>query len=194
MTSADSIFAGLVQRGLPEHVAAGIVWNLEDESGLNSGINEAAPTVPGSRGGYGLAQWTGPRRNALEAYAADRGADVSDPSMQLDFLVSELQGPEGRAYDRLMATSTPEDAAAAFATDFLRPAKQHLDRRVADYRGGNALADFPLYGEAPRPAPNALAAYTPAPQPSFGPAPQPGVLDIAGSYNRGKALYDQRYG
>lgn len=148
MLTEDDIYAGLVARGLPPHVAAGIIPNLIDESGLNPGINEAAPIVPGSLGGYGLAQWTGPRRNALEEYAQGQGVPVSDPQMQLDFLVSELQGPERRAYEALLATDTPEEAAAAFATDFLRPAKQHLDRRVADYMGGdvyqpgNALTQF----------------------------------------------------
>lgn len=137
---AFDIYRGLVNRGLPSHVAEGIVMNLEDESGLNPGINEIAPIVPGSRGGYGLAQWTGPRRKQLEAFAADRGAPVSDTDTQLDFLMYELQGPERAAFDRLMAAGSTGDAAASFATNFLRPAKSHLDRRVAKYTG----ADLPF--------------------------------------------------
>lgn len=134
------VFSGLVSRGIPPHIAEGITMNLRDESGLNPGINEAAPVVPGSRGGYGLAQWTGPRRKALEAAAAQRGVSVDDPDFQLDFLVGELQGPERQAWDRVVQTSTAGDAAAAFATNFLRPAKEHLERRVASYTGGgNAL-------------------------------------------------------
>lgn len=119
--------------------------------------------VPGSRGGYGLAQWTGPRRNALESYAAEMGTPVSDPEMQLDFLVDELQGPEADAYRSLLATTTPEEAAVAFARNFLRPAEPNLNRRVADYMGGidtprNALAD---YASAPQ---NAFAMYEPVPR------------------------------
>ena len=38
-----------------EHVADGFVMNFKDESGLNPGINEQNPIVPGSRGGFGLA-------------------------------------------------------------------------------------------------------------------------------------------
>jgi hypothetical protein len=87
VTSPDQIFSGLVDRGLPPHVAAGIVENLKDESGLDPGINEVEPLVPGSRGGFGLAQWTGPRRVALENYAAQRGANIADPQLQLDFLM-----------------------------------------------------------------------------------------------------------
>lgn len=48
---ADYIRQGLVKRGLPEHVADAFVVNFQDESGLNPGINEANPIVPGSRGG-----------------------------------------------------------------------------------------------------------------------------------------------
>ena len=89
---------GLVARGMPEHIADGFVMNFKDESGLNPGINEQAPIVPGSRGGFGLAQWTGPRRKALEAYASSQGKPVSDMNVQLDFLMQELQGPEPAAW------------------------------------------------------------------------------------------------
>lgn len=190
----EEAFSELVQRGLPEHVALGIVRNLQDESGLDPGINELSPVVPGSRGGFGLAQWTGPRRHALESFAAERGVPASDPDVQFDFLMTELRGPESNAYRSVISTSTPEEAASAFATDFLRPAPQHLDRRVADYRDGlgmdNALAGY----DVPQ-ADNALAGYAPPPpqMPQF-PEQAPGVLDIAGSYNRGKAAYDFRHG
>ena len=46
---AAAIREGLISRGLPDHVADGFVMNFQDESGLNPGINEAAPVVPGSR-------------------------------------------------------------------------------------------------------------------------------------------------
>jgi len=124
---------GLVKRGLPEHVADGFVMNFKDESGLNPGINEQNPIVPGSRGGFGLAQWTGPRRKALEAFAAQRGVPVDDPNMQMDFLVQELQGPEARAAQRIMASQDAGSAAQAIVNDFLRPAEQHRAARAAKY-------------------------------------------------------------
>lgn len=125
---------GLTQRGLPEHVADGFVMNFKDESGLDPSINEQNPLVPGSRGGFGLAQWTGPRRQALEAYAQSRGLPASDQNVQLDFLKTELEGPEASAGQSIMATENTGDAAAAIAQDFLRPAPQHLANRVASYR------------------------------------------------------------
>ncbi|MGL4310626.1 MAG: phage tail tip lysozyme, partial [Paracoccaceae bacterium] len=133
---ADMIRAKLVERGLPPAVAEGFVMNFNDESGLNPGINEIAPVVPGSRGGFGLAQWTGPRRVALEKFAAERGLPVDNVDVQLDFLMTELQGPEAGAWSKISGAQDPGSAAAAIATHFLRPAEEHLDRRVASYTGG----------------------------------------------------------
>jgi len=134
---ADMIRAGLVQRGLPPHIADGFVMNFRDESGLNPGINEAAPMVPGSRGGFGLAQWTGPRRVALETFASNRGLPVDSIDAQLDFLMTELQGPESRAARSIMAAPDSAAAADAVLRDFLRPAPEHVATRSADYLGGS---------------------------------------------------------
>jgi hypothetical protein len=136
----DAIRQGLIARGMPEHVADGFMMNFKDESGLNPGINEQNPTVPGSRGGFGLAQWTGPRRRALEAFAAERGADVADPNMQLDFLMTELQGPESGAAKAIFAAQDSGQAGAAIVNKFLRPAESHRASREARYTGGQGGA------------------------------------------------------
>ena len=127
---------GLVARGMPEHIADGFVMNFKDESGLNPGINEQDPTVAGSRGGFGLAQWTGPRRRALEAYAGSQGKPVSDMNVQLDFLMQELQGPEAAAWQDISASPDAGAAGAAIVNSFLRPAEEHRARREAAYMGG----------------------------------------------------------
>jgi hypothetical protein len=141
------IRAGLIERGMAPHIADGFLMNFKDESGLDPGINEAAPIVPGSRGGFGLAQWTGPRRVALEKFAAARGAAPSDANVQLDFLMTELQGPESRAARNIFAAPDAGSAAAAIAKDFLRPAPKHLERRVAEYTGMNPGASIPAIME-----------------------------------------------
>lgn len=130
---ADSLVKGLTERGIPEHIANGFVMNFKDESGLDSGINEKNPTVPGSRGGYGLYQLTGPRRVAYEQFARQKGVDPSDADAQLDFLVSELKGPESAAAKKIFATDNAGSAAAAIATNFLRPNANSLRQRVAKY-------------------------------------------------------------
>lgn len=131
-----AIRQGLIERGLPEHVADGFIMNFTDESNLDPGINERNPIVPGSRGGFGLAQWTGPRRKELEAFAAERGAPVDDLNTQLDFLMTELEGPERAAAQAILSTQNAGDAGAAIVNKFLRPAEEHRARRVAEYTGG----------------------------------------------------------
>lgn len=161
--SADYLRQGLIRRGLPAHVADAFILNFQDESGLNPGINEIKPIVPGSRGGFGLSQWTGPRRVAYERFAAGRGASLDDPDAQMDFLMTELQGSEARAARSILSAPDTATAAVAIVRDFLRPAPEHLARRSAKYAG----AETQTYsaGAQPSQAPqNALAAAPEAPR------------------------------
>ncbi len=142
----DRVIKGLMARGMPQHVAEGFAMNFQDESGLDAGINEISPLVPGSRGGFGLAQWTGPRRKQLEAFAAERGVPVNDENMQMDFLVWELANSEKGAANEIFSTQNSGDAAAAIVNKFLRPAEEHRARREASYlagSGGNVAAGGP---------------------------------------------------
>lgn len=169
------ILQGLINRGLPQHVAQAFVMNFKDESGLNPGINEHNPTVPGSRGGFGLYQLTGPRRVAYENFAQQRGVDPADTDAQLDFLMVEGKGPERAAFQKILSAPDVGSAAAAITTDFLRPAPQHQASRVAKYTGDSMV---------PRDHSAQVAAQTNTSPPpfSFGfpgtPLP-PGVADYA---------------
>lgn len=126
----------LLNRGMPEHIADAFVMNFKDESGLDPGISERNPTVPGSRGGYGLYQLTGPRRKAYEAYAAEKGVPLDSADAQLDFMMTELEGPESAAWQAIQAAPDKGSAAAAIVNQFLRPAEAHRASRVARYTGG----------------------------------------------------------
>lgn len=142
----QEILAGLVARGLPLHIAQGIVANMKAESNLQPGINEIAPVVPGSRGGFGLNQWTGPRRVAYERFAAERGAPVDDLQTQLDFTMYELQGPELAAYEALQGAQDPLEAARIYSEQFLRPGIPNMDKRLgyaADI-AGMPMPNLPL--------------------------------------------------
>lgn len=130
---AAYIREGLIRRGIPEYEADAWILNMQDESGLNPGINEIEPLVPGSRGGFGLYQLTGPRRVAYEDFAQRTGAPVDDIDAQLDFLMYELQGPESRAAERIRSADTTGEAAAAIVNHFLRPAESHRARRSSRY-------------------------------------------------------------
>lgn len=130
---APEIRQKLLDRGLPSHVADGFILNFQDESGLNPGINEQNPTVPGSRGGFGLYQLTGPRRREYEAFAQQRGVPVDDVDAQLDFMMQEGSGSEKAAFDKILAAPDTATAAQAIVSDFLRPAPGHRQARMARY-------------------------------------------------------------
>lgn len=132
----QDVIGGLQGRGIPTHIAEAFAMNIQDESAFNTSVNEANPTVPGSRGGFGLIQWTGPRRKGLEAFAEAQGKPADDLDVQLDFLVQELGGTESAAWTRISAASTKEEAAALILNEFLRPAESHRESREAKYLGG----------------------------------------------------------
>lgn len=136
---------GMVRRGLPEHVADAFLLNFQDESGLDPGINERNPIVPGSRGGFGLYQLTGPRRVAYERFASNRGAAFDDIDTQLDFLGGEMGlpglglenepffGSESRAAQSILGSRDTSSAAQAVVHNFLRPSPEHRTSRAARY-------------------------------------------------------------
>jgi hypothetical protein len=126
----QQIIAELIARGVSPPVAQGIVANMKAESNLQPGINEISPVVAGSRGGFGLNQWTGPRRVAYEQFAAERGAPLDDLQTQLDFTMYELQGPERAAYSALQGVQDPIEAARIYSEKFLRPGIPNMDKRL----------------------------------------------------------------
>ena len=153
----QEIIAGLLARGVSLPVAQGIVANMKAESNLQPGINEISPVVPGSRGGFGLNQWTGPRRVAYEQFAAERGAPLDDLQTQLDFTMYELKGPEKAAYTALQGVQDPLEAARIYSERFLRPGIPNMDKRLG-YAA--ELAGMPMPSGA-SPTPNASTPFGP---------------------------------
>lgn len=136
----EEVLQGLLARGVPPHVAQGILGNISVESGFNPGINEINPVVKGSRGGFGLFQHTGPRRRQLEAFAQSSGRPVDSIDTQLDFAMHELSTTEKRAGQALSGAKTAEEAARIFSEQFLRPGVPHLDRRIAAATGAPVVS------------------------------------------------------
>jgi hypothetical protein len=90
--NARIIMAGLQQKfGLTQNQSAGLVGNLGFESGGLKQMQERRPAIPGSRGGWGWAQWTGPRRDAFEAYAKEHSLDPSSFQANYGYLMHELE-------------------------------------------------------------------------------------------------------
>jgi hypothetical protein len=119
--------------GLAPQQAAGLVGNLQAESGAN--INPNAP--PGDNGtAFGSAQWRGPRLAALRQYAANQGLDPMTTAAQQGFMRQEMIGQgnkmptEGGAYAGLTATNTPAGAATAVDRLYERSSGEHRGRRI----------------------------------------------------------------
>ena len=136
------------------------LMNFQDESGMQADTVEGVPSVHGTRG-KGYYQLTGPRRDAFEAQF---GADGYTDANQVAFLIQELGGSESRAGKRILEAAASGDVgatAASIVTDFLRPAAEHRDRRVAQYTGGGGNQN-----------PSARARATQNPNQGAGPASQ----------------------
>lgn len=121
--------------GITKEQAAGLVGNLDYESGSFKQLQEQSPLVPGSRGGYGFAQWTGDRRVAFENWAESQGLDPSSYEANLGFTIHEIQNtPEGRFFSRLSKSKTAEEAATIVSKQYLRPGIPNLKERLSRAR------------------------------------------------------------
>lgn len=109
--------------------AAAIFGNAGHESGGFKSLQEKKPLVPGSRGGYGIMQWTGPRRRDYEAYCKRNNLDPADMKSNYKFLFVELKGPEGKVLPKLRAAKTLDEKVEVFMKGFLRPGIPHLQSR-----------------------------------------------------------------
>lgn len=96
----------------PGYIAAAFVGNFMNESfaRLDPTIGEVDPVVPGSRGGFGIAQWTGPRRVQLEKFAGQNNAFVGNFSVQLNWVLYELEHDQKYVFTWLQEDQTIESA------------------------------------------------------------------------------------
>ena len=101
--------------------AAGLLGNLGHETGGFAHLQEIAPTVPGSPGGWGIAQWTGPRRRAMEAWCRAHGLDPASDEANEGYLRVELSTSEAPALAALRRAATLAEATASFGRLFERP-------------------------------------------------------------------------
>lgn len=184
---ASRLMAGLMtDYGLTREQAAGFVGNLAHESAGFRTLQEVSPLVKGSRGGYGYAQWTGPRRRQFEAWSQQQGLDPSSFEANYGFLRHELDTtPEGRVIPKLKGAQTVEDATRVVSDTFLRPGIPHMGsrlqwaQRVAGGAPVSANADNPQISATPSKAP--AAAPTGTPTSSQVPTPTPTVAGLLGA-------------
>jgi hypothetical protein len=117
-TNDKAAFDYFVGKGLTNFQAAGIVGNLDQESGVNpNSVQQGGP-------GRGIAQWSAGGRwdtdggdNAV-AYASKENLSVYSLTLQLDFIWYELTTFSGYGLSKLKATTNVTDATVVFQTDF----------------------------------------------------------------------------
>ena len=110
-----------------------ILGNAGAESNGFKSLQEIKPLVKGSAGGYGIMQWTGPRRRLYESYCSRNGLKPSDMMSNYKFLFVELNGDEGKGGQvlaRVKTARTLEAKTEVFMKEFLRPGIPHLDGRI----------------------------------------------------------------
>ncbi len=143
-TNDKAVYQYFVGKGLTNFQAAGIVGNLDQESG-------SSPTAvqPGGPG-RGIAQWsvggrwdTGSTDNAT-AYANQHGQSVWSLGLQLDFIWYELSTFSGYGLAKLRQTTNVTDATVVFQTDF-----EGCGTCVQSQRIAYAKAVLAAYGAAP---------------------------------------------
>jgi hypothetical protein len=122
--------------------AAGVMGNFKVESGFDPSAIEVTPRADK---GHGLAQWTFGRWTNLSNFASDQKKPWDDLQVQLDFLNTELDGPEKAVLkDSEFASSTdPAVTAMRWRIVFERadPNLAHDDKRTAA-----AAAIYKLFG------------------------------------------------
>lgn len=128
-----------------------VVGNLGHECNGFTALQEVSPTVKGSRGGFGWAQWTGPRRRAFEAYCKRNHLDPASDQANYAWLFLELKGSEAGAITALLKAADRNAKVVAFEKAFLRAGVKHYPSR--QQWAAIAADEWAKSGQAPAPMP-----------------------------------------
>lgn len=160
-----SKMADLIGMGIPQHIAAAMVGNAVQESGIDATrIGDGGA----STGEYQFNE--NGELPALRAYAQANGGDINDPKVQRAFVWSQLQGPYKSTLQKMMATKDPAVAAEIFSREYERPSAAYANN---DKRRKYATQAFTLYGVRPTDANTQTAdASTATPNPGVAQPPQ----------------------
>lgn len=136
------ILAWLRGQGMSDAGIAGILGNIQAESGMNPSAIEG-----GNGEGHGLIQWSFSRKQDLFAFARQRGTSWTDIGTQLSFLASELSAYP-QMWSQLLGASDPRAASRLFSNTFVRPGIYGArdDHAAAFYRAMQSGALTPTSG------------------------------------------------
>ena len=107
---------GLIKRGMQPDGATAFAANALHESKANpfTGAGDAGAS-------HGIFQWNGDRLAAFRAANGGLLPEQTSLDKQLDFVVSELRGPESTAAGRIMGAQGVADKAGQVSEAYLRP-------------------------------------------------------------------------
>jgi hypothetical protein len=116
------IFQFFLNEGLKPFQAAGIMGNMKAESGLNPRALQPAPATadaPIEGRGFGLIQWTFSDRQApLVKRAKIAGVKASDLTLQLNYVMFELEGRWKPTYEKLKKTQNSNEATEVIELEY----------------------------------------------------------------------------
>lgn len=160
-TVQEKVWFALRSAGYSEEATAGVMGNIEAESGFDPAAGEAGYGI--ENGGIGLVQWTNNARGSeggntnLRKYAESIGKSWTDVDVQIEFLLADLAGGGCNGYsqrelynstkgyygknyyiDDWLNATTPEVAAETFTAVYERPSarafKSSMPKRQAAAR------------------------------------------------------------
>mgnify|MGYP000241715021 CR=1 FL=1 len=134
--NAEKVWNYLKAKGFSDEQVAGIMGNLAWESGDPSFNNATSSEELSGGGGFGLAQWTGGRRNDITAAAKANNRSLTDLNFQLDYLYNEIQtrternGGSKTEEQGLKEITDVKGATEYFMYNFERPGDLRLQERI----------------------------------------------------------------
>lgn len=125
-STAAAAWAFFTGKGYSPSATAGILGNLDEESGINPTRNQA-----GGGAGRGIAQWTYSQRwQNLLHYASSSGRDPNALDTQLNFAYTEMQGM-GLTPAKMNGLSVT-GATTLFEQKFEAAGVPHMETRIND--------------------------------------------------------------
>ena len=128
----QAVWAFFKNRGYSDAAVAGIMGNLQQESGIDPTRHQTNGTA------RGIAQWEGGRFTELTKFANSRGKDWTDFDSQLCFIDQELNGSQkwgftskaNCTFEQFKCMTDVADATVAFEKAFERAGKPNFDKRI----------------------------------------------------------------
>jgi hypothetical protein len=122
--------------GLNSTQVAGVLGNLQQESGLQTDINQGGATggpssnfADNNENGWGVAQWGGQRKAAEISYAQQNGLDPGSEQAQIGFINQELDTDYSGTISDLKGATSADQAAQIWDQDYEQASDPQMANR-----------------------------------------------------------------